>query len=282
MKDKWLIFDVDRSLASIGNVSFIEKMAGFPPIEINGGLEQIKNLVTQLFKAKKRKITNPLLQQEIVTDELEFFLRDNAVQLGLTGLFIDSYTHACDQTRESIRRDMKANKRGNQVLDLAEWGEYANIVIEKTILFTSLPIPFVMTCHIDYDTSTPSRPIQVPGIKGSSKYTITQYFDIVLFADVIMKDGKRRYVWHTTPTDTLPYAKHRGPSIIDEAGNVQGLLPDICYHNLKEIIEIYRANGMPNPKILLCADSGGGKTHALKTLFDPETTLTGQPIKKGQ
>lgn len=278
--DKWLLLDADHSSTSLGSHEAIQKMCGFPPVEINRGLGQLKLIMQELFKARKRKIHNPLFSQVIETEELEYLPRQKVLDLGLTGIFIDTWTHSCHQTREQLRDDMKENKRGNKVLDQGEWGEYGNIVIEHAVLFKNMPMPMVMTCHMDYDTKTPTRPIQVPGVKGGSAHTLTQHFDLALFADVVYDNGRRRMVWRTMPSDICPYAKHRGPSTVDEDGNIIGLLPELCGHNLKEIMEIYRANDMPNIKILIVADSGQGKTHAFKTLFDPEVTLHGEVIRK--
>ena len=273
---KFQVFDVDRSLKSVGSETRVTEMCGgFPPVRIYEGMEQITTLLAKLFVLRDKPQTHPLFGEiKAETEESKVYvMRKKVAETELGLLFFDSLTHATRQSREALRKSLKENEKTHRKsLTQADWGDYGNMVMEAIDIITKLPIPVVMTCHMDVDDTLEEEPVKIPGVKGGSKYQVTEYFDVVLYSTVeVDEDGKRHFLWITEPDPVRIYAKNRG-----------GLLPPKVYHNLKEILELYAANDMPDVKILIIAHSGHGKTHSLTTINDPKVHLNGEPIRKNK
>jgi len=105
----------------------------------------------------------------------------------------------------------------------------------------------------------------LPYIDGSTKEDISKWFDFVFYTRTIVDaEGKRRYVWVTSRTETYDHAKDRTQ-----------LLPAEMEQDFSIVFEAARKKGFDSSRILIIGSPGSGKTYSLKTLVNymPPTSM---------
>lgn len=245
-----LVFDYDGSLASIGGEKKLKEVFGIPPIRIYKGVEQTRAFLKELMKPISKKVKHPLFADVLIEEE-RFELTKKALELELDCLVFDTVSALGLQERNQLKA-----KRGLEMFDQRSWGIYGDTLNSLIYNVCSLPIKTIFNVHIDRDKELGGEVLELPALKGSTKTEVQKWFDVILYCRVI-KDAKTKqlkFFWQTKPQEGR-YAKDR-----------LGLLPDLIPQNFCEIFSVYENAGILNPKILVCGDSGTGKTKALETV----------------
>lgn len=238
--------DIDRSLASIGGLKGAEEISGFPPVTITNGITQINQIIDGLFTPKIVHQKHDLLK--ITYEETIWEPSPQALELGFTGIVVDSISH-------SFRQDMRIleKKRDAKQLEMQDWGwleRNYNLLLAK---LKALPCWIILTCHTEFDKDQATGAmIWQPLVKGSTKNSIVEYFDVVLYS--IVSPDKKSYRWQTM-ADPYRYAKDR-----------IGVLPTHMEQDYNSVLTAYREAGYLYPKIFNAGPSGTGKTKAIKSI----------------
>ena len=148
------------------------------------------------------------------------------------------------------------HKRGIDQMDQRAWGYYGDNMNSFIYNICSLPIKTIFNVHIDRDREVGGEVLEVPALKGSSKHEIQKWFDVILFTHVRTdhKTKETSFQWITKPEEGR-YAKDR-----------LGLLPPIMPQDFNHIFTMYEGAGIKHPNILVCGESGTGKSRALVTI----------------
>ena len=242
----FLIFDVDHSLASIGGVSAAEELCSIAPIQVTGGLSELRNVISKLFRMQQTDYQHPLLTDEV--KHTSYKLSTLAEQYKLDGIVIDTISHL-------FLRDMRLleNKNKAERLDLQDWGKLERTYNQFISTLIQLPVWVVVNSHISYDKNDLGQFLFKPQLKGATKDFIGEYFDCILYTRIRNTNNKAYYTWQTRP-DTQRYAKDR----LD-------VLDPIMPQDFSIVLSRYNAKGIEHPKILVIGESGTGKTRALLT-----------------
>lgn len=239
-----LVFDTDKSLASIGGPDRQESAFGIPPVDITGGLPAMFRALNMLFDKQRVQTSHPLIGHH----GSKIQVTKSEKGKSLDGIAVDTLSTLGDQERNRIAR--------NSTLTRQQWGEYGTGVRRLLKFIKHIPIPVIVTTHITLskDDFTGFQH-QVPLIKGSTKDDMGKYFDVVLYAETKQIDGESEYRFLTSHNNTQP-AKDR-----------LNCFPDNQYipQNLAPIVTKYKDYEMP-AKILICGKNGTGKTSSLATL----------------
>lgn len=253
----YLIIDVDKSLSSIGGETGASQISGVPPVPINGGVTQITKILNKLFQEKVKVIEHPLFgkTQELVIEAQPFVKEHN-----LEGIVIDTFSVAMKQEIRNITGIDKATGRP-KLMEMKDWGLLGRVGEDFLLMLQKLPIWVVINCHIDYDKDgTTGGFYWVPAVQGGTKMEMMKYFDVIGFTHIqrVSKE-KVEYLWQVRP-DGQKFAKDR-----------KGILASEIPQNFRLILDGYKAQGDPFPKILIIGESGTGKTSAIKTLTPIKT-----------
>jgi len=242
----FLIFDIDHSLASIGGITAAEELCSMKPIQINGGLSDLKDVITKLFKKEHVDYEHPLLSEKI--KHSRYKLSSTAESFELDGIVIDTISHL-------FLRDMRILESKNKAerLDLQDWGKLERTYNQFISTLIQLPIWVVVNSHISYDKNDLGQFLFKPQLKGATKDFIGEYFDCILYTRIRNSKDKIEYLWQTKP-DTQRYAKDR----LD-------VLDSLMSQDLSTLLHRYNEKGIAHPKILIVGESGTGKTRALLT-----------------
>jgi hypothetical protein len=248
--NKWLIFDADRSLASIGGPAKLKEVFGVPPVTVTGGIDQVQEFLKKFITKKTMTEDHPIFGVMEIGES--FTLNKRAEELGLRGIMIDTLSVVGAQTREKLCTERKL-----PTMDLQTWGLYGDKVMRFVHLLSRFDLPVICTAHIDRDRDENGGPIEVPAIKGSAKNDIARFFDVIAYAKTTKdKDGKAQYHWAVQRDGRQTFAKDR-----------LGVLEAAAPPNLGAILSAYAAEGLLHPKILLLGDAGSGKTYSLQTVI---------------
>lgn len=245
-----LVFDYDGSLASIGSDEVLESTFGILPIRVHKGLDTTRHIMKKLIKPTKSLLEHPLLDNVAIMND-GFSLSDRAEELQLDTLVFDTISACGFQERNQIK-----HKRGIDQMDQRAWGYYGDAINSFIYNICSLPIKTIFNVHIDRDREVGDTIIEVPAIKGSSKNEIQKWFDVILFTHIRtdQKTKETSFHWITKPEEGR-YAKDR-----------LGLLPPIMPQDFNHIFTLYDGAGIKHPNILVCGESGTGKSRALVTI----------------
>ena len=250
---KTVIFDYDRSLASIGSDETVTELFGLPAIPIFNGLSETRRILRKLVAPSKRTFRNPLFGGEEVIQE-GFDLSPRAKELGIECIVFDSITCLGLQEREAI-----VQKRKLSQLDQKGWGEYGRNLTKFIYNMATLPCKLIMMAHVDRERDADGESIEIPALKGSAKNEVQRWFDIILYAHTY-PDKKQGTVfsWQTKPTEGR-FAKDR-----------LNVLPDVMEQDFSEIFRSYEEAGIKYPKILVIGESGSGKSYSLVSINQGE------------
>lgn len=253
---KAVVFDCDRSLATLGNKDEIKDIFGFNPVPIMGGVDQISDYLAVLLKKEDVSVADkddPLAQILGTTSKLEeqFVPNEKAREMGIEGIIVDSVSVLADQTREKLMTIHKVDSM-NQHL----WAVYGAKMMTMLRRMAHMQAVIVCTSHIKSKQDEFGGPIDLPAIQGSASTDAARFFDIIMYAKVKRKKSEGSiFSWITKPDDRHPIAKDR-----------KDILPPVMDQNLGEVIGIYRKAGIMFPKILIMGHSGQGKTTSLGTI----------------
>ena len=260
------IFDVDRSLSVLGDRKQIQKIFGAPPISLikdfeiqvkennqlikRSGMDQhLKQFLMKLFQKEKVTVRNELFGTE--DEEIVIRMNEKARELGLSGIVIDSISGL----GEAVRNDLVRTHRFDMMTrDL--WGKYGVRMSNLLTTLRDLPVQLFLTCHIDRVESDDGVEIEYPAIKGSQKTDSLRWFDVIVYNSVV--DGKN--YWQVSQSDSRPFIRTRYP--IPEWEGETYVEP-----NYLPVLRAYWKSSTPL-KMLVCGDSGTGKTYALRTFAD--------------
>lgn len=258
MAEKFLIFDSDKSLSSIGGPVEIQKVSGFPEIPVSGGIMQIATNIgielgqkidpksPTLFSKKEVKTVHPLFPNTTVPSVV-YEPAELVKQNGITGIVIDTISHAFAQDMRILE-----GLRQNKQLEMQDWGKLERMYMGFLEGMKQLPCWVVVNCHSQYDKDQQAGTFyHAPMIKGSTRDNIRAFFDVVVFTKT--SQDKKSYTWQTF-ADQSRFAKDR-----------LGVLEPNMPQNFKTILERYNAKGY-QPKILVIGESGTGKSKALTTI----------------
>ncbi len=242
----FLIFDVDHSLASIGGVKVAQELCTITPIQITGGLSEVRDVIRGLFIQQQSIYSHPLLSRKIQNSRYE--LSTTAKQYNLEGIVIDTISHL-------FLRDMRLleSEKKSERLDLQDWGKLERTYNQFISSLIQLPVWIVVNSHISYDKNDLGQFLFKPQLKGATKDFIGEYFDCILYTRIRNTNNKTSYLWQTRP-DTQRYAKDR----LD-------VLDPIMPQDFSIVLSRYKTKGIEHPKILVIGESGTGKTRALLT-----------------
>ncbi len=243
----FLIFDVDRSLASIGGLSAAETISGTKPIQISQGLLDIRRVLPKLFIKREYPSIHPLLEEPLI--EVGYEANELCKKMKLQGFVIDTISHL-------FRLDMRLleAKNKSERLELQDWGKLERTYNQFLSSLIQLPVWVIVNSHITYDKNDLGQFLFTPQLKGSTKDFIAEYFDCILFTKITKVNNKTQYNWQTKP-DGQKYAKDR-----------LGILEEIIPQDFNLILSKYQERGILYPKILVIGESGTGKTKAIETL----------------
>lgn len=249
-----VIFDVDRSLSSIGPMDEVTRLCGgFEPIVVNEGVRQMVDILNDLFVTKVVPRQHPLITSATMKERV-VERSPLCIQHGITAIAIDTFSHL---QRNDLR--MLENARPNKQMEIQDWGVIERSYNMALSLLKRLPIPVIVNSHTMMERDANGAFFINAALKGKAGDFINEYFDCVFYTHVSkMKDGTRVYSWQTKP-DAMRKAKAR------EDGKAINL-PEIIPQNFKAVIDTYAGAGYPAPKILIIGESGTGKSRALATL----------------
>lgn len=250
----FLIFDVDHSLASIGGIAAAEELCSIKPIQITGGLSEVRDVISKLFRKQHSNYQHPLLTDKI--EHTRYKLSSTAEEYKLEGIVIDSVSHL-------FRRDMRIleSKNKSERLELFDWAKLDRMYNQFISTLVQLPVWVIVNSHIRYDKNDLGQFLFHPQLKGSTKDSILEYFDCILFTRITNSNNRIQYLWQTRP-DTQRYAKDR----LD-------VLDPIMPQDFSIILSRYRDKGISHPKILVIGESGTGKTRALLSIKSTRTSV---------
>jgi hypothetical protein len=245
---KFLIFDADDSLSTLGNHDQIREMTGgITPIRIMAGVKQIKSRIDKLFTAVEVDVKHELFDEPI--KEIRYQPTKLCTDIGLTGIVVDTMSH-------TFRQDMRILERANKsgALEMADWGKLERMYNEFVSMLRNLPIWIVVNCHIAYDKDQASGTFYyTPQLKGSTKDSVQEYFDVILYTKA-SRDGKKLYTWQTF-SDASRWGKDR-----------KNVLAPFINQDFSTVLKSYILAGIDTPKLLIIGESGTGKSKALSTI----------------
>lgn len=242
-----LVFDVDRSLASIGPAGLVNSSFGIEPLTVTDGLATVLTVLKQLTSSTTKTTPHPVLGVPVA--ETVYTLSPAAVKIGLNCIAIDTVSHL---QRQDLRKLEASHPTGQ--MEISDWGKIERSYGLFADMLNRLPLPVIMNCHISYDKDETGVFHYGPQLKGKAGDFIRGYFDVVMYTKVSRKkDNTLDYSWIVHPDNTKK-AKDR-----------LNALPALMPQDYGVIFKAYADAGYPNPKILVIGDSGEGKTRALLT-----------------
>lgn len=251
----YLLFDSDRSTATIGGEEGVRRLLGVEPVPITGGLSEVGHLLTRLFQRKRTPKSHPAFG-EMKAEQVEWVPTEHMQGLGIQGVILDTLTSAVEQEIRLLVRHRSASIEGRggqpiEALDKQGYGLLKGRVLGFLEFARQLPTAFIMTCHGSWSLQETGGRFYQPDIPGSSARTLPRYFDAVLF-NRVEEDGL--FYWQGQP-DAARIAKDR-----------TGKLPELLAQDYAALLDTYAEHGVEHPKILTIGESGTGKTRAIATL----------------
>lgn len=255
MAEKFLIFDADKSLSTLGTPQSIVTLSGFPEVPVTGGINQVASIIgidngaspskTPLFVKKTGMVSHPLFPATSVPT-LSYEKSPLATTNAVGGIVIDTISHIFGQDMRILEA-----KQNSKQLQQQDWGTLERSYLTFLEGLKHLPCWTVVNCHTAYEKSDTGLFYYYPMLKGKTKDRIREFFDVVVYTKT--SSDKKSYTWQTF-ADNSKMAKDR-----------IGVLDPNMPQDLSVIIKKYREKGH-EPKILVIGESGTGKTKALESL----------------
>lgn len=275
----FLLFDYDRSLASIGGEEGAADILGVPPVRMSSGVTHLKDTIQNVVKPEKKEIQHPILGGTGET-ETRIVPNEKGQEVGLEGLIIDSGSRLAQyekqKTRERMNEQRKADgKEPLDSLDRSWWGQYGDMMTRFWRMMSKMDLTVIVTSHEKVDKDDVGRRYHAPNIKGSSADRMIEYFDVVLYHRAEGNGEDLTFWWQTRQTETRP-AKDRKGLLEPRMEFFKG--GKLLKGGYAKIIGDYRKAGIEHPKILAVGESGRGKTLSLQTLGPLVQAKDGTPF----
>jgi len=249
---KFLIFDTDRSLATIGGKEdILRATGGIPHLPISGGVMQIKEVLDRLWVKSIVEERHELL--DIVFRDEVYTPTPAGNQLGLDGIVLDTVSFLFAQDKRILE-----DKSGGGQLEQRDWGKLERYYTSLFQALSGLPAWVIVNAHIKYDKDSEKGVfVWGPQVQGQTFGNLPKYFDCVFYTKTAIAPTtkERLFSWQTAP-DIGKNAKDRKDLM------KENFIP--MDHGV--VIKKYQDAGIPYPKILIIGDSGSGKTKALTTI----------------
>lgn len=268
---KFLLFDADHSLESIGSREQQAELLGVPPVRIGYGVDQVLTYIKgRDATSSKPKIPALIAQHEETEDhpifgplpgEKKWAFTPTAQELGLTGIMIDTLSELAEQTKDRLIEEHKKQEMNRHL-----WTLYIDKMRRFYHFMSQLDVPVIMTSHIRRDEDEHGAPMDAPGVPAAStRQNTARYFTAVFYSrvDSNHKTGQTTYSWQTKPSTRYFFAKQRSGYNDDDP------LPAYIPQNFNLVLDAYAEQGHDAPKILILGDSGQGKTTSLATINAP-------------
>lgn len=252
---KAMVFDVDKSLSTLGSPQRQEDIFGVRPVPLVGGIDKINEYLDGLLMLTEKKIDHPILGP--TGSEIVIELNEKSQELGVNTLVVDSLSVLGMQERNNLKK-----AEGLQVMERRTWGIYGDKMTKFINKLSKCNFSVICTAHVKRDQDENGAPIEVPALKGSSADECGRFFDVIAYC-YISKDAQGKhseYSWIVNADRRYIYAKNRNGVL----GN--GKIPQ----DLSYIYRQYAKIGKYDPKILILGDTGNGKTWSLQTLNGTE------------
>jgi hypothetical protein len=248
----FLIFDVDKSLSSIGGYAGATQLSGLPPVPINTGFSQLNKVMKKLVLRGEREIQHPIFGKSM---EPFCELTPLAKTSKLDGIVVDTFSVASQQEIQLITAPQKADEEPRQ-MELRDWGVLGQRGTSFLMLNSLMPIWSITLSHMNYEKDGATGIMfWQPALAGGTKDQMPKFFDVILVCKTVHTKNKESvFSWLTRPDAQFP-AKDR-----------LGILPPEMPQDFKLVFDAYNKAGVPNPKILVLGKSGSGKTYSLKTI----------------
>jgi len=266
---KYLLFDYDRSLSSIGGDKGVQKALGLPPIQMTDGVQRFMQTLKSVYRWKEVTLDHPVLGEAAQQTEKRIVPNEQGQEHDLGGIVVDSFTRLAQyELAETIgRMNAQREQEGKEPLDNLSrswWGNYGDRLTRCFAMFAKMDASVICTAHEAIDSDDVGKRYHTVNMKGSAADKIPEYFDVVAFvgADGDGKD-KDRYL-RVADSPAYRQAKDRLDVLDEKVYFVRDgdLVPDA----LSGVVETYQDHGTPYPNILLIGPSGAGKTLLIGTL----------------
>jgi hypothetical protein len=265
----FLLFDYDRSIASIGGTPGVEKTLGLPPIEMTGGVQRFMQTVQSVYRWKEVTLEHPVLGEAATQTEKRIVPNENGQTHGLGGIVIDSFTRLAQYELDASKERMNAQREaeGKEPLDNLSrtwWGNYGERLTRCFAMFAKMDATVIATAHEGVSKDDVGKRYHTVNMKGSAADKIPEYFDVVAFLGS-EGDGKDkdRYL-RVADSPTYRQAKDRLDVLDEKVPFVEN--GELVSDALARVVQTYQDNGTDYPNILLVGPSGAGKTLLLGTL----------------
>ena len=253
---KLLVFDADNSLESLGSKEEQKKILGTTPVRCPS-LHQLRDMLRSLVTAEFDKQEHEMFQEDTAGTEVVVNFNPKAKANGLWGIAIDTFSHMASTSTTRIITEVHG-KADAFPIDLGVWGVLGQIGVALLEGIKNASFPVIMNCHVKEEDG-PAGKIMVPDVSGQTRNKIPQVFDFVFYADKKTIDKKLTWIWDTSGSGRMAYGKVRNPVARD-------LIPDVIPQDFGFVLDVCQRCGITNPKILILANSGYGKTSALATV----------------
>lgn len=261
---KTLVFDSDRSLASIGSPEFQDEVFGFPPVAC-ASLFELQNHMLGLVTANEKPRVHPILETATGMDVVTTF-NPKAKDLGLRVVALDTFSHAAKQSFRLIVKQIQGRDNPDHI-DRGVWFQFRDHANRVLAGLAKMDFPVIVNCHTRREEGD-TGDVLVPSVVTELRGDMPQYFDVVMFAGKKTVNKVTHYYWHTEGSGRYNIAKIRHP-------RVRARVPAEIPQDFNALLNIFEEEGKHDPKILVLADSGYGKTSALATLggyYPPQFT----------
>lgn len=256
---KLLVFDADNSMASIGDVNRQTHIFGTKPVRCTS-LHKLRDLLVQLVDREVEDDRHEMFEGGtggIEGIEFAYTFNDLAKANGLWGIAVDTWSHMSSKSMASIV--YKAHGEPFPFpIDMGCYGTLGQLAGSILRIIENANFPVIVNSHTK-EQDAPTGKILLPDMVGAMRKRLPEAFDIVLYADKKKKNKQINYIWHTRGSGRMAIAKVRLPE-------VRAALDDQVPQDLNRIITLCEKAGKPDPKILILADTGYGKTSALATI----------------
>lgn len=249
MKNKMIVFDVDKSLSTIGSVEEQTEVFGIQPIPLMGGIDQINEYLDRFLEINAVPIEHDLLGT--IGEKYVVSFNEKAKEMGINILGIDSLSVLGMQERAMIMK-----KDQLELMELQSWGKYGDRMTKFINKLSKTDFKVICTCHSKRDKDENGLPIEVPALKGASADEAPRFFDVIVYTQVSASNEATTYSWVINPTRRYTFAKNR-KGVFKEQSIPQDF--GLIYEKYAEI-------GIDNPRILVIGDSGQGKSWSLQTI----------------
>lgn len=261
----FLLLDADRSLASIGGAAGCEQRLGAAPIPITD-IDSIFQVFRHLLAKERVQLAHEMFPG-MTREETRITVNEQARELGLDGLIIDTLSRVATYEMETITRENEADQMRKR-----DWGLLKDRFTRLINTISRLEdLTIIVNTHVRREKDEIGAVLEQPQIPGSMRDEIGGWFDLILHTRVKSRpSGESAFFWQVSPTERR-FAKDRLGVL--EPDNEGLIAQDYSY-----LLRAYADQGVPHPKILVVGETGTGKTRSLATINQEEEEPSAQPL----